>query len=131
MAACPAAAAAYVRLQGRLRETYKEQSRQWDISRPATRARLYSALYGSRAAAEEVLLHHPDTIPPLLPGRNEPSAAPRALVHGVEIRSGDILVSRGGYPTSALIARGNDYPGNFSHVALVHVDSATGSAKRP
>ncbi|HRP08016.1 MAG TPA: YiiX/YebB-like N1pC/P60 family cysteine hydrolase, partial [Gemmatimonadales bacterium] len=37
----------------------------------------------------------------------------------------DILVSRGGYPTSALIARGSDHPGNFSHVALVHVDSAT------
>jgi hypothetical protein len=40
---------------------------------------------------------------------------------GVEVHSGDILVSRGGAPTSALIARGNDYPGNFSHIALVHV----------
>jgi hypothetical protein len=49
-------------------------------------------------------------------------------VQGVRIHSGDILVSRGGYPTSALIARGNDYPGNFSHVALVHVDAATGAA---
>ena len=28
-------------------------------------------------------------------------------------------------PTSALIARGNDYPGNFSHIALVHIDSST------
>ena len=34
-------------------------------------------------------------------------------------------MSRGGYPTSALIARGNDYPGNFSHIAFVHVDSTT------
>jgi Permuted papain-like amidase enzyme, YaeF/YiiX, C92 family len=34
-------------------------------------------------------------------------------------------VSRGGAATSALIARGNDYPGNFSHVALVHVDART------
>ncbi len=51
-----------------------------------------------------------------------------ASVHGVEIRSGDILVSRGGYPTSALIARGNDYPGNFSHVGLVHVDSVSHAA---
>ena len=50
--------------------------------------------------------------------------APSAMIHGVEVHSGDILVSRGGYPTSALIARGNDYPGNFSHIALVHVDSA-------
>ena len=47
------------------------------------------------------------------------------MSHGVELRSGDIIVSRGGYPTSALIARGNDYPGNFSHVALVYIDSAT------
>ncbi|MDH5493264.1 MAG: YiiX/YebB-like N1pC/P60 family cysteine hydrolase, partial [Myxococcales bacterium] len=31
------------------------------------------------------------------------------------------LASRGGAPTSALIARGNDYPGNFSHIALLHV----------
>lgn len=30
-------------------------------------------------------------------------------------------VARGGAPVSALIARGNDYPGNFSHVALLHV----------
>jgi hypothetical protein len=44
----------------------------------------------------------------------------------VEVRSGDILVSRGGYPTSALIARGSDYPGNFSHVGLVHVAPETG-----
>ncbi len=47
------------------------------------------------------------------------------MVEGVTVHSGDMLVSRGGYPTSALIARGNDFPGNFSHVALVHVDSAT------
>ena len=47
------------------------------------------------------------------------------MSNGVTLHSGDILVSRGGYPTSALIARGNDYPGNFSHIAFVHVDSAT------
>src|SRR6266571_3850037 len=28
-------------------------------------------------------------------------------------------------PIEALIARGNDYPGNFSHIALVHVDSVS------
>ena len=44
---------------------------------------------------------------------------------GLQIHSGDILVSRGGAPTSALIARGSDYPGNFSHVALVYVDPET------
>jgi hypothetical protein len=28
-------------------------------------------------------------------------------------------------PTSSLIARGNDYPGNFSHIALVHINEKT------
>src|SRR2546425_13311758 len=71
------------------------------------------------------MLHHPDSVTALLDGRHEPSATPATTVHGVEMHSGDILVSRGGYPTSALIARGNDYPGNFSHIGLVHVDSVT------
>ena len=43
----------------------------------------------------------------------------------MRFHSGDILVSRGGAPTSALIARGNDYPGNFSHIAFVYVDPDT------
>src|SRR5207248_8921424 len=47
---------------------------------------------------------------------------------GMDLHSGDILVSRGGAPTSALIARGNDYPGSFSHVALLHVDEKSGRA---
>jgi hypothetical protein len=48
------------------------------------------------------------------------------MLLGVPVHSGDILVSRGGAPTSALIARGSDFPGNFSHAALVYVDSSTG-----
>jgi hypothetical protein len=62
---------------------------------------------------------------PLLEGDLEPSTTPSANVHGVTVYSGDILISRGGAATSALIARGNDFPGNFSHVALVHVDERT------
>jgi hypothetical protein len=46
-------------------------------------------------------------------------------VRKAHLHSGDILVSRGGAPTSALIARGNDYPGNFSHIAFVYVDPGT------
>src|SRR2546427_10624194 len=95
------------------------------LSLPGPRARLYRSLYGLRGAVEEVMPHHPDGVTALLDGRHEPSATPATTVHGVEIHSGDILVSRGGYPTSALIARGNDYPGNFSHIALVHVDSVS------
>jgi hypothetical protein len=125
IAACPSHLPDYVGLYSRLREAIKEQSRGWDVDDRATRNRLYRSLYGGRAAVEEALLQHPDRIPALLAGRDEPSAAPAAVVRGVTIHSGDILVSRGGYPTSALIARGNDYPGNFSHVGLVHVDEVS------
>jgi len=87
-----------------------------DVAGDGARARLYRSLYGFRGAVEEAMLQHPDTSIFLLEGRREPSGTPAANVHGVEIHSGDILVSRGGYPTSTLIARGNDSPGNFSHV---------------
>ncbi len=123
MAACPDHQARYTALYRDLRTAIKEQSRHWDVTSRPARDRLYRALYGSRAALEEVLLQHPDRMVPLLLGVDAPSATPSTLVEGVRIHSGDILVSRGGAPTSALIARGNDYPGNFSHVALVHVDS--------
>jgi len=106
---------------GRLRRVVKAHSRGWDIagSRPA-RDRLYRLLYGSRAALEELLLQM-DEAPGLLRGTAEPSQAPSVELHGVTVHSGDILASRGGAPTSAFIARGNDYPGNFSHIALLHV----------
>lgn len=128
VAACPDQLAGFVALQGAVRNAVKDASRSWDLTGERARLRLYRALYGSRAAVEEVLQHHPRVAPALFSGREEPSAAPATTVAGVRIHSGDLLVSRGGYPTSALIARGNDFPGNFSHVALVHVDSATGRA---
>lgn len=127
VARCPAALPVYARLQSQLRDAIKDQSRGWDMASSPARSRIYRALYGSRGALEEVLLHHPGQVPDVLFGRTEPSATPHALIEGVTVHSGDILVSRGGYPTSALIARGSDFPGNFSHVALVHVDSASGA----
>jgi hypothetical protein len=125
IAACPARESDYLALYGRLRETVKDLSRTWDMTDSAARARIYRALYGARAAVEQVMIQAPDSALALFVGRDAPSATPAVMVQGVMIHSGDILVSRGGYPTSALIARGNDYPGNFSHVALVHVDPAT------
>jgi Permuted papain-like amidase enzyme, YaeF/YiiX, C92 family len=127
-AVCPAALAPYVTLANRMRAAIKRQSRHWDVTRSETRDRLYRSLYGARAAVEEAMLQQAESAGPALVRDSEPSATPAALVHGVEIHSGDILVSRGGYPTSALIARGNDYPGNFSHIGLVYVDSATHAA---
>ena len=124
IAACPDQVQEYILTSAGLREAIKRQSTGWDVGAPEVRSRLYRSMYGMRAAVEEVMLHHPQGLPSLLMGRAEPSVTPSTTLHGVQIHSGDILVSRGGYPTSALIARGNDYPGNFSHIALVHVDSA-------
>ncbi len=122
VAACPAEAPSFVERVARLRHLVKDASASWvPESRPA-RERLYRLLYGSRAALEEVLLQVPDgTLPALMRGADEPSRAPSVTIHGVRLHSGDVLLSRGGAPTSAFIARGNDFPGNFSHVALLHV----------
>lgn len=128
VAACGELAEGYASLQVFLRDVIKDQSRHWDMASAPARQRAYRLLYGSRLAVEEVILQHPDRVPALQQGRNERRLLPSVEVAGVRIHSGDILVSRGGYPTSALIARGNDLPGNFSHVALVHVDSTTGVA---
>ena len=85
-----------------------------------------------RMALEEVLLQGPNSFetessPMTVRGKGE-SLSPSTTVEGMTLKSGDILLSRGGAPTSALIARGNDYPGSFSHVALVHIDAQTGRA---
>lgn len=126
VAACPDNLSALIGHISALRTAIKLQSRNWNLSMPQTRQRIYRLLYGARAAIEEVMLQAPDTAyQPLIPGVNEPSATPSAKVLGVTIHSGDIFISRGGVATSALIARGNDYPGNFSHVALVYVDPKT------
>jgi hypothetical protein len=127
LAACPDELPRFVHLTNRLRSALKWQSRVWDMNSEEVRNGMYRLLYGSRAAVEEVMLQAPaGTLPELVVAHQEPSAAPAATILGLKIHSGDILISRGGAPTSALIARGNDYPGNFSHVAMVHVDSTKG-----
>jgi len=123
VAAVPERIDAYLATVERARHAVKEQSRGWDLGSAQARERLYRALYGSRAALEEVLLQAPpDEGRALVLGTDEPSVTPALEMRGVRLHSGDILVSRGAAPTSALIARGHDLPGNFSHVALLHVD---------
>jgi len=125
VAACPAYMQEYITSLGAMRSAVKNQSRDWDMNALPARDRIYRLLYGSRAAIEEVMLQaSPSAVPGSILCDDEPSSTPSATILGVRVHSGDILVSRGGAATSALIARGNDYPGNFSHVALVHVDSA-------
>jgi hypothetical protein len=116
----------YINFYSNLRNVAKEQSRNWDLNATEAKNTLYRLLYGNRIAIEEIMLQLPDNqVAPLIKGIDEPSETPSANMLGLNIHSGDILVSRGGAPTSALIARGNDYPGNFSHIALVHIDEKT------
>jgi hypothetical protein len=129
LAACPDELTDRLTLYTRLRTEVKRQSRTWDMNAVEARGQMYRLLYGSRAVLEEVILQGAaKPFPALIPATDEPSATPSTIILGVTVHSGDILVSRGGAPTSALIARGSDYPGNFSHVALVHVDDSTRQA---
>jgi hypothetical protein len=126
-AACPSRLDALLESHRLVRANAKRLSIAWDPADVASRDRLYRLLYGGRMAIEEVLLQVPvGAAPTLVMGTDEPSAAPSALIRGLRVHSGDLLVSRGSAPTSAFIARGNTHPGNFSHVSLVHVaDDAT------
>ncbi len=126
VAAVPDQLSAFLGLVTSMREAVKRQSTGWDMQADASRIRIYRLLYGGRMALEESMLQAPPSAAPAMSsGPEEPSATPSVLVRGVRVHSGDILLSRGGAATSALIARGSDYPGNFSHVALVHVEAST------
>jgi len=126
IAGCPLYAEEFMWRAVRARNVLKELSIGWDMNDRTVRASMYRVLYGTRAALEEIALQLPEgSLPSTVNCYDEPSATPSTTILGVEIHSGDILVSRGGAATSALIARGNDFPGNFSHVALVHIDEET------
>ena len=124
--ACPDSSSAFLTLIDDMRSIVKEKSVEWDIDDKNVKSLLYKIIYGGRAAAEEIILQSEDESH--FSNFNkfyELSLTPSTTFMGVKIHSGDILVSRGGAPTSALIARGSDYPGNFSHAALVYVDPET------
>jgi hypothetical protein len=112
-------------LYNRGRKILKEASSNWEIKNPENRISLYRMLYGMRAAIEEILLQSKQNIDPVILVQDEPSITPSTEILGITVHSGDLLVSRGGAEVSALISRGNDFPGNFSHVALIYVDEAT------
>jgi hypothetical protein len=128
VAACPDRLPDFIKLVNHVRREVKTQSERWELSSLTARERLYRLLFGSRMALEEIMLQSPAAKPPteLIRCDDEPSRTPAAEILGLTLHSGDILLSRGGAATSALIARGNDYPGCFSHAALVHVDERSG-----
>jgi len=116
----------FITYYNRVRNSLKSQSLHWDMNSKPARNTIYQLLYGMRAAVEEVLLQSQGMkFEPAMPVKDEPSATPAARIFGINVHSGDLLVSRGGAVASALISRGNDYPGNFSHVALIYVDEKT------
>lgn len=124
--ACKTGLAEFLLFVADMRSVVKRQSENWDMRNDAARITLYRLLYGSRCAVEELIMQAPaGEIPALMEGTDEPSATPAAEVRNVKLHSGDILVSRGGAPTSALIARGSDFPGNFSHIAFVYIEPAS------
>ena len=119
----------YLGYYNRIRNLVKFQSQHWDMNNLAVRNTIYRLLYGMRAAVEEVLIQADSKlINPVLIVKDERAITPATRIFGIEVHSGDLLVSRGGAAVSALISRGNDYPGNFSHVALLYVDEKTGKA---
>lgn len=122
----PAAYKKYLATYNLWRNYLKEQSQFWDMNQPQAQQTLYKLLYGMRAATEEVALQFPENqSPALLQVNTSYAKADSVNILGASVHSGDILVSRGGAEVSALISRGNDFPGNFSHVALVYIDDKT------
>jgi hypothetical protein len=116
----------HIRFYNRVRKKLKLDSRSWDMTATNARTISYRILYGMRATVEEILLQsNEDQFVSTMFVTEEPSSTPAADILGIQVHSGDLLVSRGGAEVSAFISRGNDYPGNFSHVAIVHIDEQT------
>jgi hypothetical protein len=116
----------HIRFYNSVRKKLKEDAVYWDMNSDAALNVSYRVLYGMRAAIEEILLQSSnEQFVSTLYVSDEASATPAATLMGIPIHSGDLFVSRGGAEVSAFISRGNDFPGNFSHVALVYISEDT------
>jgi len=77
----------------------------WPVNQREVHEAIYRVIYGGRSAIEEALVQNRSfDFPALTRLTSVPSAIPFATVEGVQVHSGDIIVSRGGAPTSAFIA---------------------------
>ena len=116
----------HIRFYNQVRKKIKHDSRFWDMNSADARNTAYRILYGIRATVEEILLQSTtDQFVPTMFVADEASATASVDILGIQVHSGDLLVSRGGAEVSAFISRGNDYPGNFSHVAIIYIDQET------
>lgn len=95
----------------------------WGTPTDLTRQALFRIITGGRMAFEEALVQQSswDDYAGVEAVEDIASKCPCTEVDGVRLCSGDIFLSRGDAPTSALIARTNFFPGEFSHAALVYV----------
>lgn len=118
----------FFEMYDRTRRIVKTASINWEIDKLETRTSIYKILFGMRATVEEVLLQSKEEIDHVIFVTDEPSETPSTELFGIKVHSGDLLVSRGGAEVSALISRGNDFPGNFSHVALIYVKEGSNTA---
>ncbi len=126
VAAAPSNITWYASYYDSIRNYIKSTSFTWDTNELPVRNKIYEMLYGIRAAIEEVILQADSNfLPAARLVNDEYATTPAASILGIPVHSGDILVSRGGAEVSALISRGNDYPGNFSHIAFLYVDEKT------
>jgi len=104
-------------------------ARRWPYSDAGVHEQVYRVIYGGRSAIEEALVQQRvSALPTVTRLETVASVAPSIDIAGVRVHSGDIVLSRGDAATSALIARGNPFPANFSHVSMIHVDPVTGKA---
>ena len=119
---------AVVKFTGKARVEVMRQAHSWPLERGDLREALYRVIYGGRTAIEEAIIQGDAEVPPLLRLDDIPSRTPRVLVKGVRFHSGDILVSGAGDVMSILTDRSSNFPGGFSHVAILHVDPDSGEA---
>jgi len=116
----------YIEYYNQVRNIIKKKSQSWNMDSKPARNTVYELLYGMRASVEEVLLQSDSShFQEVMKVNDAPSQTPSAQIFGMTVHTGDILVSRGGAEVSALISRGNDYPGNFSHVAFIYIDDSS------
>lgn len=133
MAAAPLATVCRDRLpdlQGsysRVAAAIRVASRSWNFAQARNTDRLYVLLDGLRTARDQAILLGPPADASSVtvgPAPLNPSVPSGEWV-GIPIQSGDLLLSRGTVASSALTSRGNERPGVFSHVALLHIDPNT------